>query len=144
VKPENAIDVIGGFTVCNDISLRDWQKQSPTIMLGKSFDTHGPLGPWLVTPDEVEDPHALEITCHVNGALRQRGSTSEMIANCFEQIAVLSTVFTLEPGDIIATGTTSGTGVSMKPPVFLNPGDRVRCEISRIGAIEGVVQSEVV
>jgi 2-keto-4-pentenoate hydratase/2-oxohepta-3-ene-1,7-dioic acid hydratase in catechol pathway len=142
VPVEAALSVIGGFTVCNDVSVRDWQRLSPTIMLGKSFDSHGPLGPWLVTPDELEDPHALEITCHVNGELRQRGSTSEMINNCYEQIAFLSTVFTLEPGDIIATGTPSGTGAGMKPPRLLQLGDKVRCAVEGIGAIEAVVEAE--
>ena len=142
VSPQAAASVIGGFTVCNDVSVRDWQRLSPTITLGKSFDSHGPLGPWLVTPDELGDPHDLEITCHVNGGLRQRGSTAEMINNCYEQIAFLSTVFTLEPGDIVATGTPSGTGAGMKPPAFLRIGDRVRCAVAGIGAIEAVVEAE--
>ncbi len=142
VPVDAAASVIGGFTVCNDVSVRDWQRLSPTIMLGKSFDSHGPLGPWLVTPDDIEDPHALEITCHVNGELRQRGSTAEMIHNCYEQIAFLSTVFTLEPGDVIATGTPAGTGAGMKPPRLLQLGDRVRCAVEGIGAIEAVVEAE--
>lgn len=142
VRPADAAAVIAGFTVCNDISTRDWQRRSPTIMLGKSFDTHGPLGPWLVTPEEVGDPHALRLTCTVNGEVRQSGSTSEMLADCYEQIAYLSTVCTLEPGDVIATGTPKGTGASMKPPGLLQPGDVVRCEVERVGAIEAVIQRE--
>lgn len=142
VKAEDAAAVIAGFTICNDVSVRDWQRRSPTIMLGKSFETHGPLGPWLVTPDEIGDPHALALKCSVNGEVRQHGSTSEMIDNCYEQIAYLSTVFTLEPGDILATGTPKGTGGSMKPPRLLKPGDVVRCEIERIGFIEATVQPE--
>ncbi|HEX3364187.1 fumarylacetoacetate hydrolase family protein [Phenylobacterium sp.] len=144
VSERDAASVIAGFTVCNDVSVRDWQRRSPTIMLGKSFDTHGPLGPWLVTPDEVGDPHALRITCTVNGQTRQDGSTSEMIDNCYAQIAYLSTVCTLEPGDVIATGTPFGTGAAMKPPGLLQPGDVVRCEVERIGAIEATVQAETV
>ena len=144
VRAADAHAVIAGFTVCNDVSVRDWQRRSPTIMLGKSFDTHGPLGPWLVTPDEVGDPHALALTCTVNGELRQSGSTAEMLADCYEQIAYLSTVCTLEPGDIIATGTPKGTGASMKPPRLLQIGDVVRCEVARVGVIEAVVQREVV
>jgi 2-keto-4-pentenoate hydratase/2-oxohepta-3-ene-1,7-dioic acid hydratase in catechol pathway len=144
VSERDAASVIAGFTVCNDVSVRDWQRRSPTIMLGKSFDTHGPLGPWLVTPDEVGDPHALRITCTVNGQTRQDGSTSEMIDNCYAQIAYLSTVCTLEPGDVIATGTPFGTGAAMKPPGLLQPGDVVRCEVERVGAIEATVQSEIV
>lgn len=142
VSERDAAQVIAGFAVCNDVSVRDWQRRSPTIMLGKSFDTHGPLGPWIVTPDEVGDPHALRITCAVNGKIRQDGSTSEMLANCYEQIEYLSTVCTLEPGDVIATGTPFGTGAAMKPPGLLQDGDIVRCEVERIGAIEAVVQAE--
>jgi 2-keto-4-pentenoate hydratase/2-oxohepta-3-ene-1,7-dioic acid hydratase in catechol pathway len=144
VSERDAASVIAGFTVCNDVSVRDWQRRSPTIMLGKSFDTHGPLGPWLVTPDEVGDPHALRITCTVNGQMRQDGSTSEMIDNCYAQIAYLSTVCTLEPGDVIATGTPFGTGAAMKPPGLLQPGDVVRCEVERVGAIKATVQAEIV
>jgi 2-keto-4-pentenoate hydratase/2-oxohepta-3-ene-1,7-dioic acid hydratase in catechol pathway len=142
VKAADAASVVAGYTICNDVSARDWQKRSPTIMLGKSFDTHGPLGPWLVTPDEIGDPHALSLKCWVNGELRQSGSTAEMIDDCFAQIEYLSTVCTLEPGDVIATGTPFGTGGSMKPPRFLQPGDIVRCEVERIGAIEGMVIAE--
>lgn len=144
VAEKDAASVIAGFTVCNDVSVRDWQRRSPTIMLGKSFDTHGPLGPWLVTPDEVGDPHALRITCTVNGQARQDGSTSEMLNDCYEQIAYLSTVCTLEPGDVIATGTPFGTGAAMKPPGLLQPGDVVRCEVERVGAIEATVLAEIV
>ncbi|QNA86450.1 fumarylacetoacetate hydrolase family protein [Sphingomonas sp. So64.6b] len=142
VAVEDAAAVIAGYTICNDVSVRDWQKRSPTIMLGKSFDGHGPLGPWIVTPEEIGDPHALRITCTVNGEVRQDGSTSEMINNCFEQIAYLSTVCTLEPGDVIATGTPFGTGGSMRPPKYLAVGDVVRCEIEKIGAIEAVIEAE--
>ncbi|HWW57635.1 MAG TPA: fumarylacetoacetate hydrolase family protein [Sphingopyxis sp.] len=142
VAPEKAHEVVAGYTICNDVSLRDWQKRSPTIMLGKSFDTHGPLGPWIVTPDEVGDPHALRMRCLVNGETVQDGSTSEMINNVWEQIAYLSTVCTLEPGDVLATGTPKGTGGSMSPPRFLKARDRVRCEVQNIGAIEAEVQAE--
>jgi 2-keto-4-pentenoate hydratase/2-oxohepta-3-ene-1,7-dioic acid hydratase in catechol pathway len=144
VPAADAAQVVAGYTICNDVSLRDWQKRSPTIMLGKSFDTHGPLGPWMVTPDEIGDPHALRVTTHVNGEVRQDGSTGEMLNDCWEQIAYLSTVCTLEPGDVIATGTPKGTGASMKPPRLLKPGDVVRCEVERIGAIEARVEAEQV
>lgn len=142
VSREDAPGVVAGYTVCNDVSVRDWQKTSPTIMLGKSFDTHGPLGPWLVTPDEVGDPHALRVTCTVNGEMRQDGSTSEMINDIWAQIAWLSTVCTLEPGDVIATGTPVGTGAGHTPPRLLQIGDRVRCAVEGIGAIEAVVEAE--
>ena len=142
VSRGEAPSVVAGYAVMNDVSVRDWQKMSPTIMLGKSFDTHGPLGPWIVTPDEVGDPHGLRITCTVNGEVRQDGSTSEMIDDVWAQIAWLSTVCTLEPGDVIATGTPKGTGAGLKPPRLLKVGDVVRCEVERVGAIEAVVEAE--
>lgn len=128
-----------GYFVANDVSARDWQFHSPTFTMGKSFDTHGPIGPWIVTADEIADPHALALRSFVNGALRQASDTSLMLANIWEQIAYLSTAFTLEPGDLLATGTPEGVGAGFEPPVFLAPGDVVRCEIDGIGAIENKV-----
>ncbi len=142
VPRERAAEVIAGFLCVNDVSTRDWQFRSPTMTLGKSFDSHGPCGPWLVTADEIGDPHALEIKTWVNGDLRQSSRTDRMLYDCFEQIAHLSTVCTLEPGDIIATGTPAGVGAARKPPSFLTPGDKVRVEIERIGAIENPVVAE--
>ncbi len=139
VTAKEAPDYVAGYMICNDVSVRNWQKRSPTITLGKSFDTHGPIGPWLVTPDEIGDPHALRLTCSVNGEIRQDGNTSEMLHNCYQQIAYLSEAFTLEAGDILATGTPSGTGAGMTPPGLLKVGDVVRCEIEKIGAIEAKV-----
>ena len=130
-----------GYTVANDVSARDWQFHTPTFTMGKSFDTHGPIGPWIVTADEIPDPHALALRAYVNVELRQSSNTSGMIANLWQQIAYLSTAFTLEPGDLIATGTPEGVGVGMEPPTFLQPGDVVRCEIDGIGAIENRVAS---
>jgi 2-keto-4-pentenoate hydratase/2-oxohepta-3-ene-1,7-dioic acid hydratase in catechol pathway len=144
VSVADAPSVVAGYTIHNDVSVRDWQRRSPTIMLGKAWDRHGPLGPWIVTPDEIGDPHALTLTCSVNGEVRQRGSTSEMINSCWDQIAYLTTVMTLEPGDVIATGTPFGTAGSMKPPRWLQVGDVVRCEIEKIGHIEAVVEAEAV
>ncbi|MBV8594430.1 MAG: fumarylacetoacetate hydrolase family protein [Caulobacteraceae bacterium] len=128
-----------GYFVANDVSARDWQFHSPTFTMGKSFDTHGPIGPWIVTADEIPDPHALRLRCLVNGEVRQDSDTSQMIFNLWSQIAYLSTAFTLEPGDLIATGTPEGVGVGMQPQVFLKPGDVVRCEIDGIGVIENRV-----
>jgi 2-keto-4-pentenoate hydratase/2-oxohepta-3-ene-1,7-dioic acid hydratase in catechol pathway len=139
VTHERAREHIFGYFVANDVSARDWQSHSPTFTMGKSFDTHGPIGPWIVTADEIEDPHTLELKCLVNGQLRQASNTSQMIYNIFQQIAYLSTAFTLEPGDLLATGTPEGVGAGMVPPGLLHPGDVVRCEISRIGAIENRV-----
>lgn len=128
-----------GYFVANDVTARDWQFHTPTFTIGKSFDTHGPIGPWIVTADEVPDPHALMMRCFVNGALRQETNTGEMIHNIWSQISYLSSAFTLSAGDIIASGTPSGVGVSMEPPTFLQTGDVVRCEIDGIGAIENKV-----
>jgi len=132
-----------GYTVCNDVSARDWQKHAPTFTVGKSFDTHGPIGPWIVTADEIDNPHDLTLRCFVNGEQRQEGNTSQLIHNIWDQIAYLSTAFTLEAGDLLATGTPHGVGVAMDPPVFLKPGDVVRCEIGGIGAIENMVVASV-
>ena len=134
--------VIGGYMIANDVSARDWQLRTPTHTLGKSFDTHGPTGPWLVLDHELADPHSLEIRMFVNGEQRQHGNTRNMIYNVFEQIAYLSTVMTLKPGDILATGTPSGVGAALKPPRFLNPGDVMRVEIDGIGHIENRVVAE--
>ena len=128
-----------GYLVANDVSARDWQFHSPTFTMGKSFDTHGPIGPWIVTADEIADPHALGVRCFVNGEPRQASDTSQLIHNVWKQIAYLSTAFTLESGDILATGTPEGVGVGMDPPRFLRPGDVVRCEVDGIGAIENKV-----
>ena len=128
-----------GYFVANDVSARDWQFHTPTFTMGKSFDTHGPIGPWIVTADEVADPHALRLRAWVNGELRQDNNTGQMIHSLWKQIAYLSTAFTLESGDLIATGTPEGVGIGMEPQRFLQPGDVVRCEVEGIGAIENRV-----
>ena len=142
VSKERAREVIAGYLVVNDVSVRDWQARAPTMTLGKSFDTHGPIGPWIVTPDEIPDPHALDLKTWVNGGLRQSSNTRHMIFNCYEQVEVLSTAFTLEPGDIVSTGTCSGVGVLMKPRGYLKIGDVVRVEVEGIGFIENPVIEE--
>lgn len=139
VTEAGALAHVFGYLVVNDVSARDWQFQSPTITLGKSFDTHGPIGPWIVTADEIPDPTVLDVRCFVNGKVRQSSNTEQFIHSIPAQIAHLSTAFTLEPGDILATGTPEGVGAAMQPPGFLSPGDVVRCEIDRIGAIENRV-----
>ena len=142
VSIEQAASVIAGYTICNDVTVRDWQVRSPTWTLGKSFDTHGPLGPWLVTTDEIADPHNLQLTTWVDDELRQNANTREMIFNCFEQIAYLSQAMTLEPGDVITTGTPSGVGVKMKPRGYLKPGQVVRITIEGIGTLQNPVLAE--
>lgn len=140
VKASEARSVIAGYLVTNDVSARDWQHRSPTFTLGKSFDTHGPIGPWLTTDDEIEDPHELMMVLTVNGEERQRHSTNDMIYDIFQQIEYLSTVMTLEPGDILATGTPEGVGAATGR--FLNAGDVVRVDIEKLGAIENRVVAE--
>lgn len=139
VSEADAKTHVFGYVVANDVSARDWQRHSPTFTMGKSFDTHGPIGPWIVTADEIADPHALKIRCLVNGEVRQDSDTSQLIYNVWQQIAYLSTAFTLEPGDLLATGTPEGVGVGMTPPTFLKPGDVVRCEVEGVGVIENRV-----
>ncbi|RIZ67582.1 MAG: FAA hydrolase family protein [Methylococcales bacterium] len=142
VPVERAHQVIAGYTIANDVSVRDWQMHSATMMIGKSFDTAGPIGPWIVTSDEIKDPHNLSIKTWVDTELRQNGNTRQMITNCYEMVAYLSQAMTLEPGDIISTGTPSGVGVKMQPRGYLKPGQTVRIEIEGIGELTNVVIDE--
>ena len=144
VREDQAREVIAGYTIANDLSVRDWQLRTPTMTMGKSFDTHGPLGPWIATADELGDPHQLGIRTYVNDELRQDSGTSEMIFNCFQQVEHLSTAFTLEPGDVIATGTPAGIGAVRQPfpEGLLRVGDTVRVEIDGIGSLENSVVEE--
>ncbi|MBD3649011.1 MAG: fumarylacetoacetate hydrolase family protein, partial [Pseudomonadales bacterium] len=142
VPADRAHEVIAGFTVINDVSVRDWQRAAQTFQIGKSFDTHGPFGPYLVTPDEIGDPQDLDIKTWVNDEVRQDSNTKHMIYSIREQIAHLTTAFTLEPGDVLATGTPSGVGAAMDPPHFLKEGDVVRIEIEKVGVIENKVVKE--
>jgi 2-keto-4-pentenoate hydratase/2-oxohepta-3-ene-1,7-dioic acid hydratase in catechol pathway len=142
VPRERAGEVIGGYFCGNDVSVRDWQLRAQTFQIGKSFDTHGPIGPWLVTPDEVGDPHDLEIRCLVNGEERQHSNTRHLIFDCYDAIAHLSQAFTLDVGDVLFMGTPSGVGAAMQPPVWLKEGDVVRVEIDKLGYIENTVVPE--
>jgi 2-keto-4-pentenoate hydratase/2-oxohepta-3-ene-1,7-dioic acid hydratase in catechol pathway len=139
VSVADAPSVVAGYLIVNDVSVRDWQRATPTMTMGKSWDTHGPIGPWLVSADEVGDPHDLGIRTWVDGDLRQDASTKQMITNCWELIAHLSTAFTLLPGTIIATGTPAGVGFVMDPPRCLNAGSTVRIEIDKLGVLENPV-----
>ena len=142
VPKARAAEVIAGYLVVNDVSARDWQLRVPTWTMGKSFDTHGPIGPWLTTGDEVGDPHGLRIRTWVNGELRQDSNTKQLIFDCFALVEHLSTAFTLEPGDVVATGTPGGVGIASKPPRLLAAGDRVRVEIEGLGALDNPVVPE--
>jgi 2-keto-4-pentenoate hydratase/2-oxohepta-3-ene-1,7-dioic acid hydratase in catechol pathway len=142
VPIDRAHEVVAGYLVVNDVSVRDWQHASPTFTMGKSWDTHGPIGPWMVTADEIPDPHVLRLRTWVDGDLRQDSTTAFMINNCWELISFITTAFTLLPGTIIATGTPSGVGYAMKPPGLLSPGSSVRIEIENVGVIENPVVAE--
>ena len=137
VKKEDALDVIAGVTICNDVSVRDWQIASPTFTMGKSFDTHCPIGPYIVTMDEISDIHNLKIKTYVNDELRQDSCTDQLIFDCFDLIEHITKAFTLEPGDIIATGTSSGVGVVLGK--YLVPNDVVRIELENVGTLENKV-----
>lgn len=139
VPRERAREVIAGYLVVNDYSVRDFQHRTSQWILGKSFDTHGVLGPWLVTADEL-DPHALNIRTLVNGEVRQSSNTRQLIFDCFTQVEVLSSACTLEPGDVVATGTPGGVGSASGR--FLTPGDVVRVEVEGIGALENRIVAE--
>jgi len=140
VSVDDAPGIVGGYFVANDVTARDWQFKSPTFTLGKSFDSHGPIGPWITTADEIADPHNLLMQLWVNGELRQETNTGSMIHNIWQQIHELSQVMTLEPGDLIATGTCANVGIALGK--FLQPGDVVRVEIEGLGHIENRVEAE--
>jgi 2-keto-4-pentenoate hydratase/2-oxohepta-3-ene-1,7-dioic acid hydratase in catechol pathway len=140
VSKEEALDVIAGVTICNDVSVRDWQIASPTFTMGKSFDTHCPIGPYIVTMDEISDIHNLKIKTYVNDELRQDSCTDQLIFDCFDLIEHITKAFTLEPGDIIATGTSSGVGVVLGK--YLVPNDVVRIELENVGTLENKVVLE--
>lgn len=129
-----------GYCAGNDVSVRDWQFRTSEFMLGKSFDTSAPIGPWIVTKDALDGAN-LDISSRVNGELRQHSNTRNLIFDCIDQIEYLSKVMTLEPGDVIFTGTPSGVGAVMQPPSWLKTGDVVRVEIEGIGAIENLIQA---
>jgi 2-keto-4-pentenoate hydratase/2-oxohepta-3-ene-1,7-dioic acid hydratase in catechol pathway len=139
IPPEDAMSYVFGYTIMNDISARDLQVQHKQFYKAKSLDGSAPLGPWMVTADEIADPHALGLRLRVNGETRQNSTTSDMIFKIPELIAVLSQGTTLEPGDIIATGTPSGVGLGMQPPQYLQPGDVVEAEVDGIGILMNTI-----
>jgi|JI10StandDraft_1071094.scaffolds.fasta_scaffold13982_5 2-keto-4-pentenoate hydratase/2-oxohepta-3-ene-1,7-dioic acid hydratase in catechol pathway len=143
VPRERAHEIVAGYMTGCDVSVRDWQRATQTMIMGKGFDTHGPVGPWITTPDEAGDVSKLSLKCWVNGELRQNGSTSEMIFDVAQQIEHLTKAFALEPGDLLFTGTPAGVGVAFSPPKFLKVGDTVKVEVERLGAIETVIAQEI-
>ena len=135
VSVENALDYVAGYAVANDISARDWQRRTSQFAAGKMVDTFGPLGPALVTKDEVADVQNLRIRTHLNGELMQDGNTKDMIFSVAFSIADLSRICTLEVGDVILTGTPEGVGFARKPPVFMQAGDMISVEIEGLGVL---------
>jgi 2-keto-4-pentenoate hydratase/2-oxohepta-3-ene-1,7-dioic acid hydratase in catechol pathway len=141
VSRSEAARAIFGYSIGNDVSVRDWQFKTSQFILGKSFDTHAPIGPWIVTADSI-DANNLAIRCLVNGEERQSSNTRHFIFDGPAMVEHLSKVMTLEPGDIIFTGTPAGVGAVRKPPVWLKEGDHVRVEIEGIGHIENLIVRE--
>jgi 2-keto-4-pentenoate hydratase/2-oxohepta-3-ene-1,7-dioic acid hydratase in catechol pathway len=133
---------IFGYTIVNDVSARDYQRATTQWLMGKTFDTFAPLGPWIVTADEIADPHNLNIQLEINGELLQNSNTRELIFKIPDLIVFLSSVFTLEPGDIVSTGTPSGVGVARSPQRFLRPGEEVIVRIQGIGELVNPVVAE--
>ena len=131
-----------GYTIINDVSARDFQMASSQWLMGKTFDTFAPMGPHIVSADEISDPHALDISLTINGEVLQHSNTRELIFKIPELVAFLSSVFTLEPGDIVSTGTPAGVGAARKPPRFLRPGDDVVVRVERIGELRNPVVAE--
>jgi 2-keto-4-pentenoate hydratase/2-oxohepta-3-ene-1,7-dioic acid hydratase in catechol pathway len=141
VPVEKALDYVAGYCAVIDVSERCWQlKRGGQFGKGKSYDGFTPVGPWLVTSNEVADPQALDLWLDVNGVSRQRGTTSEMIFSVAEIVAHLSTYQTLLPGDFVVTGTPGGVGLGMKPPVYLRPADELRCGVTGLGDQHHVVK----
>jgi len=144
VPAEEALEYVAGYTVCNDVSARDLQFGDGQWVRGKSLDTFCPLGPWLVTRDEIPDPQALAVRTTLNGQVMQDSTTAEMIFGVRELIAFASQAFTLLPGDVIVTGTPPGVGVFRDPPVFLNDGDAITVEVEGIGALSNPCAHDLV
>jgi 2-keto-4-pentenoate hydratase/2-oxohepta-3-ene-1,7-dioic acid hydratase in catechol pathway len=139
IPEEVALDYVGGYTAINDVSARDLQLRGSQWTKGKAIDTFLPMGPYLITPDEIKDPHQLNIQLKLNGKIMQDSNTREFIFKIPQLISFLSELFTLEPGDVISTGTPSGVGFVRKPPVFLKPGDEVSVIIEKIGELTNPV-----
>jgi len=142
IAPENWRNHVFGYTIVNDVSARDFQMATSQWIIGKTFDTFAPMGPALVTADEVDDPHALDIGLRINGETLQHSNTRELIFRIPDLIAFLSSVFTLEPGDVVSTGTPAGVGYARKPPRFLRPGDDVRITVEKLGELRNPVVAE--
>ncbi len=139
VAKADALDYVGGYTILNDVSARDFQKRTSQWTIGKSFDTFAPIGPVLVTTDEIPDPHVLDIKLRLNGAEMQSSNTRQLLFNVNDLIADITAAITLQPGDIISTGTPGGVGMAREPQVLLKPGDAIEVEVEGIGILRNPV-----
>jgi 2-keto-4-pentenoate hydratase/2-oxohepta-3-ene-1,7-dioic acid hydratase in catechol pathway len=142
IPAEKWAEHVAGYTIVNDVSARDFQLATSQWLMGKTFDTFAPMGPYLVTADEIADPHVLDIGLTINGEVLQNSNTRELIFRIPELVAHLSSVFTLEPGDIVSTGTPPGVGSARKPPRFLRPGDDVVVHVQGLGELRNPVVAE--
>jgi 2-keto-4-pentenoate hydratase/2-oxohepta-3-ene-1,7-dioic acid hydratase in catechol pathway len=142
IPAERWRDHVFGYTIVNDVSARDFQMATTQWLMGKTFDTFAPMGPWIVSADEIEDPHALDISLTIGGEVLQRSNTRELIFRVPELIAYISSVVTLEPGDVVSTGTPSGVGFARKPPRWLTAGDEVTVKVQGIGELRNPVVAE--
>ena len=141
VSEEDALQYIAGYTICNDGSVRDWQKAGPQVAPGKNWEHSGMLGPWIVTTDEAGDPENMSLTTRVNGEIRQEGNTSDLVFSAAYLVSYISTFITLMPGDLITTGSPAGVAAGFSPPKWLQPGDRIEIEIDSIGTLAANVAS---
>jgi len=142
IPANRAMEHVFGYTIVNDVSARDFQMATTQWLMGKTFDTFAPMGPWLVTADEISDPHALDISLEIGGQTLQHSNTRELIFRIPQLVEFISTVVTLEPGDVVSTGTPSGVGAARKPPRFLRPGDECIVRVEGIGELRNPVVAE--
>lgn len=142
IDAAHALEHVAGYTCFNDISIRDWQRHTTQFIPGKNFPRTGALGPWMVTADQIPDPHRLAIKTRLNGQVMQDANTDQLIFRVPELIAYISSFTTIAPGDIIATGTPSGVGFARNPPVFMKPGDVVEVEVEGIGVLRNQIEAE--
>jgi 2-keto-4-pentenoate hydratase/2-oxohepta-3-ene-1,7-dioic acid hydratase in catechol pathway len=142
IRAAQAMRHVYGYTIVHDVSARDYQMATTQWLMGKTFDTFAPMGPWLVTADEIADPHALDISLEIGGETLQKSNTRELIFKIPELIEYISTVVTLEPGDVVATGTPAGVGFARKPPRYLKAGEEVVIKIQGLGELRNPVIAE--
>lgn len=143
ISADRAMEHVFGYTIVNDVSARDFQTATTQWLMGKTFDTFCPMGPWIVTPDEIGDPHALDISLEIGGEVLQKSNTRELVFRIPKLIEYVSTAVTLEPGDVFATGTPGGVGFARKPPRWLKPGEETIVRISGIGELRNPVTAEL-